>query len=99
MKLLMHDYCFEYSPGDGEDGAGRDDRAGPEADQQLVHQPAEAALEAGVGGHAVRGDGGRVPRRAGHRSAVYGQAGGAAVHGGRRDVPAGVVRAGMHGKS
>ena len=53
--LLLH--CMHA--GDGEDCAGRVDGAGAEADQQLVHQPAEAALEA-VGGDAVRGHG-RVP--------------------------------------
>jgi hypothetical protein len=34
--------------GAGEGGAGGVDGAGLEADQQLVHQPAEAALEAGA---------------------------------------------------
>ena len=75
--------------GDGEDRAGRDHRAGPEADQQLVHQPEEAALEADIGGHAVRDDGGRLPRPAGRRGAVHGQD----RHGGRH-VPAGVVTRG-----
>jgi hypothetical protein len=82
--------------GDGEAGAGGDDGAGPEADQQLVHQPAEAALEADVGGHAVRDDGGggRVPCPAGRRGgAVRGEQD--AVHGGRRHAPAGVVTAGL----
>jgi len=36
--------------GAGEGGAGGVDGAGREADQQLVHQPAEAALEAGAAG-------------------------------------------------
>jgi len=34
--------------GAGEGGAGGVDGAGREADQQLVHQPAEAPLEAGA---------------------------------------------------
>jgi hypothetical protein len=74
--------------GDGEDGAGGGYRAGPEAGQQLVHQPAEAALEADTGGHAAvgDGDGGRLPRPAG---AVRGQA----LHGRRHVPPAGVVMA------
>jgi hypothetical protein len=48
--------CMDACAGDGEDRTGGVDGAGAEADQQLVHQPAEAALEA-VGGDAVRGDG------------------------------------------
>ncbi|PNT74064.1 homeobox protein rough sheath 1 isoform X2 [Brachypodium distachyon] len=78
---------------DGEDRAGGVDGAGPEADQQLVHQPAEAALEAGGGGHAVLHDGRRRlrPRPAGRRRrrAVHG--GPAAVHVGRH-VPAGFLK-------
>ena len=57
--LLLH--CMHA--GDGEDCAGRVDGAGAEADQQLVHQPAEAALEA-LGGDA---DDGRVPPGAAER--------------------------------
>src|SRR5438105_1411821 len=57
MVALRHYRCV--GAGDGEDRAGGLDGAGAEADQQLVHQPAEAALEA-VGGDAVRGHG-RLP--------------------------------------
>ena len=42
--------------GDGEDCTRRVDGPRPEADQQLVHQPEETALEA-LGGHAFRDDG------------------------------------------
>jgi hypothetical protein len=41
------------SAGAGEGGAGGVDGAGHEADQQLVHQPAEAALEAHAAGDGV----------------------------------------------
>jgi hypothetical protein len=42
----------------GRQGEARsNDRSRPEADQQLVHQPEEEALEA-IGGHAVRAHGG-----------------------------------------
>ena len=56
------DACRHGFAGGGQGEAGGDDGAGPEADQQLVHQPEEAALEA-VGGHAVRAHGGRHRRR------------------------------------
>jgi len=55
--------------GDGEDRTGGVDGAGAEADQQLVHQPAEEALEA-VGGDAVRRHGWVPPRGAAERRRV-----------------------------
>jgi hypothetical protein len=48
--------------GRGQGEALSDDGPRSEADQQLVHQPAEAALEA-FRGHAVRAHGGRHRRR------------------------------------
>jgi hypothetical protein len=71
--------CLSEHAGDGEDRAGRGDWPGPEADQQLVHQPAEAALEA-VGGHAIRHDGRLPPADRGR--AVPGRR---RVHGRRHD--------------
>nr|ACN27183.1 unknown [Zea mays] len=66
--------------GDGEDCARRINGPRPEADQQLVHQPEETALEA-IGGHAFRDDG-RLPP-AERRCSVHGRA----VHGRRHVSP------------
>jgi hypothetical protein len=67
MLLLLH-------VGDGEDRTRRINRPRPEANQQLVHQPEETALEA-VRGHAIRDDGRFPPaerRRHLHGRAVHG---------------------------
>ena len=58
MQHLMT-HAAAMHAGAGEGGAGGVDRARREADQQLVHQPEETALEA-VRGHAFRDDG-RLP--------------------------------------
>jgi len=47
MQHLMT-HAAAMHAGAGEGGAGGVDRARREADQQLVHQPAEAPLEAGA---------------------------------------------------
>lgn len=53
--MEMCDVCYIYAGG-SKTGPCRINWAGSEADKQLVHQPAEAPLEA-LGGHAIRRDG------------------------------------------
>lgn len=52
--------CVDAFTGVAEAGSCRIDRAGPEANKQLVYQPKEEALEA-FRGHAVCGDGCYTP--------------------------------------
>jgi hypothetical protein len=72
---IVTNYMLLLRVGDGEDRARRINRPRPEADQQLVHQPEETALEA-VRGHAIRDDG-RLPsaecRRTLHGRTVHGR--------------------------
>jgi hypothetical protein len=68
---IVTNYMLPLRVGDGEDRARRINRPRPEADQQLVHQPEETALEA-VRGHAIRDDG-RLPPRTLHGRTIRGR--------------------------